>query len=148
MATLNTFFQQFFNQGLGSVSFEKYGTILPHTGYYIVKNVPLKKVDSETTQITVLLDKVWFISLNTMACLYRNSGLFEAWDDAGGQLLWLETQLYLARNETAQVIIAGNVSPGHKMCNRQWSYRYNVLIEAFQDVVVLQIFGYSHVDGF
>jgi len=60
----------------------------------VVKNVPLKKVDSGTIPsipITVLLDKVWFISLNTMACLYRNSGLFEAWNDAGGQLLWLET---------------------------------------------------------
>ena len=76
------------------MSFERFGTLLPHTGYYMVKNVPLKKVDSGVTpptQITVLLDKVWFISLNTMACLYRNSGLFEAWDDAGGQLLWLET---------------------------------------------------------
>ena len=46
------------------------------------------------------------------------------------------------------MIIAGNVAPGNSMCNRQWSYRYNVLMEAFQDVVVLQLFGYSEVDGF
>jgi hypothetical protein len=90
MTDLNTFFQQFFNQGGGTVNFEK-GQLTPFTGYYIVKNVPLKKVDSGTTQITVLLDKVWFVSLNTLACLYKNTGLFEAWDDAGGQILWLET---------------------------------------------------------
>jgi len=91
---------------------------------------------------------VWLISLNTLACLYKNTGLFEAMDDPGMQLTWLENQLWEARNNTAQVIIAGNVAPGNPMCNRQWSYRYNVLMEAFQDVVVLQLFGYSQVDGF
>lgn len=36
------------------------------------------------SMIPVLLDDVWFISLNTMACLYKNTGLFAAWDDPGG----------------------------------------------------------------
>ena len=91
----------------------------------------------------MLIDKVWLISLNTMACLYKNTGLFESWHDPNKQLLWLEKRLEEARNNTAQVIIAGNVAPGSPMCNRQWSYRYNVLMEAFQDIVVLQLFGYG-----
>lgn len=97
----------------------------------MVKKVPLKKVVSGSSTTTVLIDKVWLISLNTMACLYKNTGLFEAWDDPGKQLHWLEQRLWEARNNTVQVIIAGNVAPGSSMCNRQWSYRYNVLMESF-----------------
>lgn len=109
----------------------------PISGYYIIKKVPLKSVNTGTQTLTVLVQNVWLISLNTLACLYKNTGLFEAWDDPGKQLNWLEMRLWEARNNTAQVIIAGNTAPGSAMCNRQWSYRYNVLIEAFQDVVVL-----------
>ena len=46
------------------------------------------------------------------------------------------------------MIIAGNVAPGHPLCNRQWSERYNILIDAYQDVVRLQVFGRSEMESF
>jgi hypothetical protein len=132
MTNLNTFFsQQFLNRGGGSVSFEMSAANKTISGFYMVKNLPLKSVNTGTQNLTILIQNVWLISLNTMACLYKNPALFEAWDDPGKQLKWLETRLWEARNNTAQVIITGNVAPGNAMCNRQWSYRYNVLMEAF-----------------
>lgn len=38
--------------------------------------------------------------------------------------------------------------PGSAKCNRQWSQRYGALIDAFQDIVRLQLFGGSSLETF
>ena len=47
----------------------------------------------------------------------------------------------MARQAGKTALIAGNLHPGSAKCNRQWSHRYGALIDAFQDVVRLQMFG-------
>lgn len=41
------------------------------------------------------------------------------------------------------VWIFGNRSPASARCNNKWARRYNALIERFQNVVIMQQFGYS-----
>lgn len=82
-----------------------------------------------------------FISINTNACLVTNTALLEIDNDPGNQLLWLEENLMYARQSLKKVIIAGNLHPGSAKCNRQWSQRYSSLIDAFQDVVRMQLFS-------
>lgn len=45
-------------------------------------------------------------------------------------------------------MIAGYQIPGDLQCNRQWAHRLNVLMEAFQDVVRLTMYGSSGTDSF
>ena len=72
-----------------------------------------------------------FFGLNTQACFAKNAGLIPTFGDPGDQLQFLEESLEKARTAGKSMIIAGNVSPGHPLCNRQWSERYNILIDAF-----------------
>ena len=59
-----------------------------------------------------------FFGLNTQACFAKNTGLIEAFGDPGQQLYYLEQALSDARDNSRGIIIAGNVSPGHPLCNR------------------------------
>lgn len=68
--------------------------------------------------------------------------------DPGGQLAWLETELTKIETEKRVVWITGNVAPTSKYCNSNWSKRYNVLVERFQDIIRMQIFGHEVEDYF
>ena len=78
-----------------------------------------------------VLENTMFISLNTQACSVKNSALYETLNDPGDQIEWLEQTLFKARKDGKSVIIAGNLHPGSAKCNRQWSHRYEALIDAF-----------------
>ncbi len=68
--------------------------------------------------------------------------------DPGGQLAYLEAQLnYTAQNKQTTWII-GNMNPGSKFCNAKWSRRYNILIEKYQHVVRMQLFGHEDEEYF
>ena len=130
-------------------------------GYYTLDSVqydlsPAQVTDSDGNIISSSTDwdnspklaNTHFIGLNTQACFAKNTALIETFGDPGDQLEWLQATLLDARNAGASVIIAGNISPGHPTCNRQWSERYNALIDAFQDTVRLQLFGRSEMESF
>ena len=44
--------------------------------------------------------------------------------------------------------IFGNRSPGSRRCNNKWARRYNAIIERFQDVVLMQQFGFEEEEHF
>lgn len=56
--------------------------------------------------------------------------------------------LIKARSEGKTMIIAGGLNPGSSECNRQWSHRYSALMDAFQDIVRLQVFGGNSMETF
>lgn len=86
--------------------------------------------------------------LNTNACYNRNIGLMKAAADAGDQLQYMETELKAieANNKVAWII--GNISPGSKNCNTKWARRYNILVERFQKVIRMQLFGHEAEEYF
>jgi sphingomyelin phosphodiesterase len=55
--------------------------------------------------------------------------------DLGYQMYWLESELYEAEQNSQVVFIFGHVPPGHPSCNRQWSIRYQALMERYQHIV-------------
>jgi len=91
---------------------------------------------------------VTLISLNTESCYVFNLKLAQQEEDSGGQLAWLESTLEDCHvNERVAFIIA-HIAPGYMECNRQWSLRFNALLERYQHVVRLMTFGHDHRDLF
>jgi hypothetical protein len=72
-------------------------------------------------------------------------------DDAGEMLAWLEAQLQAIEalgNAAKAAWIIGNVNPGSKYCNSKWARRYNILIERYQKLVRMQLFGHEPEEFF
>jgi len=42
-----------------------------------------------------------------------------------------------------KVWIIGHMNPGSKYCNTKWSRRYKILIERYQKIVRMQLFGHE-----
>lgn len=106
-------------------------------GYYSIDNIVRLIPSGSSPQLTSGL-KVFM--LNTNACDNRNINLYSQTDDPGGVLAALKTFLAAGRNNY-KVWIVGNTAPGGINCNTKWAVRYNWLIEAYQDVVLMQVFG-------
>jgi sphingomyelin phosphodiesterase len=77
------------------------------------------------------LNKVMLLSLNTMVCYTFNLPLLREKGDVAWHLGWLEDRLRYAKSLDMQVIIMGHVPPGSQDCNKQWTDRYNILIERY-----------------
>jgi len=70
-------------------------------------------------------------------------------NDTAGHLAWLQTQLSSAEGSPGtRVWITGNIAPGSSQCNSRWAKRYNALIERYQAVVTMQLFGGDEQDYF
>ncbi|CDW83826.1 UNKNOWN [Stylonychia lemnae] len=110
-------------------------------GYYSVYNL-------NTGSRTSTLSKVMLIVLNTQVCYTYNSGLLREQNDPAGMLSWLEGRLRAAEANQWLAFIIGQIPPGNPNCNRQYSIRYNVLMERFQHIVRLQAYGYEGTDSF
>lgn len=88
-----------------------------------------------------LSSNLLLIILNTNTCDNRNIKLVSEPSDANEILKKLELDLKNARTIGKKVWIVGNSAPGGTHCNTKWAARYNWLIEAYQDVVAMQVFG-------
>ena len=124
-------------------------------GYYHLKDVPYLAIETvnPTTGASELtsgsLTNTEFIALTTNACHVSNVALLSTWGDpAEKQLDWLVKKLNDARTAGKTVIIAGSLPPGDVSCNAQWSNRFNTIIESFQDVVRLMLYGNTFSDSF
>jgi len=53
---------------------------------------------------------------------------------------------YEASGKSAWII--GNVNPGSAYCNTKWARRYNIIIERYQKVVRMQLFGHERDNYF
>jgi len=85
-----------------------------------------------------------FIALNTEACDVYNYNVISVVRDPEGQLNWFHQTLLKAERNKEDVIIVGHVPPGDDTCSIEWSKRYSVLIERFQNIIRGQFFGHTH----
>lgn len=83
------------------------------------------------------------IAVNTEACYAANFYLMKLRNDPGGILQWLEDTLYEMEANGETAILLGHVPPGDS-CLYQWATRFTALMDRFQAVVRLQIFGHVH----
>lgn len=59
---------------------------------------------------------------------------------------WLRDELSQAEQENRVVIIAGHIASGCYTCNPRWGARYTALVERYQHVIRLAVFGHDHRD--
>lgn len=88
------------------------------------------------------------IAMNTQNCYFFNFQLVGQTNDPGQELEWLEATLrdVEAKNEVA--IIVGHISPGVPDCLSVVSLRLRALMDRFQHVVRLNLFGHTHNEEF
>jgi len=86
-----------------------------------------------------------FIALNTEACDAYNFNVLSIEKDPEEQLIWLHKTLLRAEMNKEDVIIIGHVPPGDDTCSEEWSKRYCVLVERFQNIIRGQFFGHTHM---
>jgi len=86
--------------------------------------------------------------INTNACYNRNVGLTKEKSDVGLQLAYLDTELAAAKAANKGAWIIGNVNPGSSFCNSRWSRRYNILVEKYNTVIRMQLFGHEAKEYF
>ena len=89
---------------------------------------------------------VFFLNSNT--CFNRNVGLTKEMNDAAKMLEYLEVELKKLEQTSKYAWMVGNVNPGSKYCNSKWARRYNVLIERYQKIVRMQLFGHEAEEYF
>lgn len=73
-----------------------------------------------------------------------NFGLFNETNDAGKEIEWLEQILEEAERENELLFVGGHMSPGDYNCVKKWQVRYMVLLERYQHLFRLSVFGHDH----
>ena len=64
-------------------------------------------------------------------------------DDPGDMLEYLKTRLADAETNLKKVWIIGNIPPGSPNCNNKWARRYNAIVERYQSIIKMQLFGHE-----
>jgi hypothetical protein len=67
--------------------------------------------------------------------------VYGADNDPGKQLEWFEKELEESEKAGHFVYILAHMSPGMQECIYDWSVRYFILVEKYQDIIRLQNFG-------
>eukprot|EP00827_Trimyema_finlayi_P002679 TRINITY_DN237_c0_g1_i4.p1 TRINITY_DN237_c0_g1~~TRINITY_DN237_c0_g1_i4.p1 ORF type:complete len:538 (-),score=114.47 TRINITY_DN237_c0_g1_i4:101-1714(-) len=106
---------------------------LQKRGFYSLKNEKYK------FKLITLLTEVFDI-LDFHIIKYPTNPLNE--------LEWLESELREAESSGYTVIIQGHIPVGECIAQSQWSRRYNILIQRFQNIIRGQFFGHTHYDQF
>lgn len=129
-----------------------YRTKFKEYGYYsmsdLIYNIQIDSSTPPLAQSPFLNSDVVVLFINTNACHNRNIALMSEAQDPGGMLNFLETELTTVETNNKVAWIIGNVNPGSRYCNTKWSRRYNILIERFQKVVRMQLFGHEAEESF
>lgn len=77
-----------------------------------------------------------------------NLGIMNETSDPSGMLAWLENELSMAENEERVILIAGHIAPGAYSCTPQWAHRYNALVERYQHIIRMSVYGHDHRELF
>lgn len=94
--------------------------------------MPFAEVPDFDFGTTQLMANLSIFVINMQACASDNLALLETFNDPGNQLDELEQKLILTRAGLGRMIILGaGKSPGAATCNRQWSHRFNALIDEY-----------------
>jgi len=88
------------------------------------------------------------IALNTQNCYSYNFFLDGEFNDAGNQVEWLEDTLREIERNGELAIIIGHIPPGEIDCSNPVSERYRILLDRFQHVIRLNLYGHTHFEEF
>jgi len=94
------------------------------------------------------MEKTRIISLNTNNCYMYNFYLIGQLNDPKQQLEWLEELLRTMEQNGEVGIIIGHMPPGIADCLNDVSLRLNVLLDRFQHIVRLNLYGHTHYEEF
>ncbi|CDW84712.1 saposin b domain-containing protein [Stylonychia lemnae] len=110
------------------------------TGSYVQK-LRVKKGLKKGVQT---YENVNIISLNTQACYNLNFYVWNQKETAFKTLDWLEERLQEIEKRSELAILIAHIAPSDITCTRDWSKRYQALVERFQHIIRLQTFGHDH----
>nr|API81380.1 venom toxin [Hemiscorpius lepturus] len=88
------------------------------------------------------------ISINMNYCNTLNWWLLINTTDPAQQLKWLVNELQTAEIQGEKVHIIGHIPPGASDCLQVWSQNYYKIINRYNDTIVAQFFGHTHMDEF
>ena len=94
------------------------------------------------------MDNVRFIGINSQECNNQNFYFFKIHSDPGKHLDWLEGRLIEARKDGVGVWLASHILTGQGVCFSEWGIRFRSIVDAFQDVIRVQLGGHSHSEFF
>ena len=86
------------------------------------------------------------IALNCVLCDALNFNLIGDPTDPMGMFNWLEAELLKAEESKTPVIIANHIPFGDVTSLQECSLRYKILVDRFNDTIVLQLSGHTHYD--
>jgi len=131
---------------------EEVNTQFKKYGYYkmtdIIYNILIDSSNPPKGTMPNYNSDLVVLFLNTNACNNRNIGLMKEKADVGGQLHYIETELLNIEANNKVAWIVGNINPGSKNCNSKWAGRYNTLVERFQKIIRMQLFGHETEEYF
>lgn len=94
------------------------------------------------------MEKTRIIALNTQNCYFYNFFLFGQMNDPGQELDWLENLLREMEKNGEVGIIIGHMSSGVADCLTNVSGRLKILLDRFQHIVRLSLYGHTHDEEF
>eukprot|EP00345_Euplotes_harpa_P014290 CAMPEP_0168352526 /NCGR_PEP_ID=MMETSP0213-20121227/22640_1 /TAXON_ID=151035 /ORGANISM="Euplotes harpa, Strain FSP1.4" /LENGTH=520 /DNA_ID=CAMNT_0008363827 /DNA_START=173 /DNA_END=1731 /DNA_ORIENTATION=+ len=110
---------------------------------YLARTHPAASVDFERK-----IDKTRIIALNTQNCYFFNFENIKQHSDPGNELEWLENLLRQMEKNGEVGIIVGHISPGVADCITSISTRFRALMERYQHVIRINLFGHTHNEEF
>jgi len=98
------------------------------------------------SQKVKLDDPAWkdvkIISINSEQCNNMNWYLWSTLNDPNGEIAWIESELKASEIAGEKVIIIAHYPS--VSCLHNWGMRYRALVERYQHVIRLQVWGHSH----
>jgi sphingomyelin phosphodiesterase len=94
------------------------------------------------------MEKTRIIALNTNNCYFYNFYLIGQFNDPKQQLEWFENLLREMEKNGEVGILIGHMPPGAADCINDVSARINVLLDRFQHIIRLNLYGHTHNEEF
>ncbi len=90
--------------------------------------------------------KLRILSINTNHAYLLNWWIFIGGNDPDNMLHWLVRELQEAEDKGDAVYILGHIPPGRKDVSKYWSVAFNTIVNRYEDTIVAQFYGHSHLD--
>lgn len=97
-----------------------------------------------TAEFKRKMDKTRIIAINSQNCYFYNFYLIGQRNDPGQQFEWLENLLREMEQKGEVGILMGHMSPGVADCLDDVSSRLRALMDRFQHIIRVNVFGHTH----
>ncbi|KAK3858597.1 hypothetical protein Pcinc_035220, partial [Petrolisthes cinctipes] len=136
------------NEALGDMSADWLYAELAQQWSHLLPDLDNSTVNKAAYYSVLIKPGFRLISFNTMFGYSANVWLVENSQDPGGELAWLEEELYRAEGAGELVHLLGHVPPGTAASERTWSKEFSRIIERYENTVRAQFYGHTHYDEF